>query len=72
MTQNKDMIIEALVGLFGQPVTHMGYCVIGIGDARENTKLIRDACENIYQQGLLQGKYEALEESLKSFKGEVI
>ena len=67
---NKDTVIDALIERFGKPVTHMGYCVIGIGDARENTKLIRAACENIYQQGLLQGKHEALEESLKAFKGE--
>ena len=69
---NKDTVIDALIERFGKPVTHMGYCVIGIGDARENAKLIRAACEHIYEQGRLQGRYEALEESLKAFKGEVI
>ena len=38
----------------------------------DETRLIRASCENIYQAGYLQGKYEALEGMLKEFKGEEV
>jgi len=65
MTPNKDMVIEALIFKFAPlaakfPDTHLS----------EEAELIRASCENIYQQGLLQGKHDTLEESLKTFKGE--
>ena len=70
-TQNKDIVIEALIERFGKPVMYAGYCVTGMSEAQENTELIRASCENIYQYGYLQGKYDALQESLKAVKGEV-
>ena len=65
MTPNKDTVIEALIFKFAPlaakyPGTHLS----------EEAELIRASCENIYQSGYLQGKHDALEESLKAFKGE--
>ena len=57
--ENKDTVIEALIRRFA-----------GYDTTMQETELIRASCENIYQQGRLQGRYEALEESLKAFKGE--
>ena len=57
-TPNKDMVIEALQRRFAD-VDSVDW------------DLIEASCENIYQQGILQGKYEALMESLKALKWEV-
>jgi len=62
---SKDMVIEALIFKFAPlaakyPGTHLS----------DEAELIRASCENIYQQGILQGKYESLVESLKALKGE--
>ena len=70
MTKSKDMVIEALIERFGKPVIYGAYCIIGLAEAERNADLIRESCENIYQQGILQGKYEALMESLKALKGD--
>ena len=70
-TPNKDAVIEALIERFGKPIMYAGYCVIGMSESQENADLIRASCENIYQSGYLQGKHDALEESLKALKGEV-
>jgi len=59
MTENKDTVIEALIRRFA-----------GYDTTLQEEKLIRASCENIYQFGYLQGKHDALEESLKAFKGE--
>ena len=69
-TQNKNTVIEALIERFGKPLMYQGHCVIGMSESQKNTALIRASCENIYQSGYLQGKYDALEESLKACKGE--
>ena len=60
MTQNKDMVIEALIFKFAP--LHGKY-------PSDEGDLIRASCENIYQSGYLQGKHDALEESLKAVKG---
>ena len=62
MTPNKDTVIEALIERFADR---------GYETTRLEEKLIRDACENIYQSGYLQGKHDALQESLKACKGEI-
>ena len=64
---SKDMVIEALIFKFAPlaakyPGTHLS----------DEAELIRASCENIYQQGILQGKYEALMEALKALKGDTI
>ena len=64
---NKDTIIEALIFKFAPLAAKFP------GTIHEDAAdLIRASCENIYQWGRLQGKHDALEESLKAFKGEVI
>ena len=70
MIPNKDMVIEALVGRFGQAVIYGEYCIVGLAEAGENADLIRASCENIYQYGYLQGKHDALQKSLKALKGD--
>jgi len=72
MTPNKDTVIEALIERFGKPVMYAGYCITGMSEAQVNADLIRYSCENLYQQGILQGKYEALMEALKALKGDTI
>ena len=60
-TQNKNTVIEALIKRFSP---------LDGAFPSSDAILIRASCENIYQSGYLQGKYDALEESLKAVKGE--
>ena len=60
MTPNKDTVIEELIRRFA-----------GYDTTLQEEKLIRASCENIYQSGYLQGKYDALQELLKACKGEI-
>ena len=62
-TPNKNMVIEALVERFADR---------GYETTRLEEELIRVSCENIYQSGYLQGRYEALESMLKEFKSEEV
>ena len=62
---NKDTVIEALIERFA-PLRNKFPGTIH----EDAADLIRASCENIYEQGYLQGKHDALEESLKAFKGE--
>ena len=62
---NKDTVIEALIERFA-PLRNKFPGTIHEAAA----DLIRASCENIYQSGYLQGKYDVLEESLKAIKGE--
>ena len=64
---NKDTVIEALIERFTTPIN---CCDDELWKCIDNADLIRASCENIYQQGILQGKYESLVESLKALKGE--
>ena len=59
MTENKYTVIEALVRRFA-----------GYDTTTQEEKLIRASCENVYQSGYLQGRHDALQESLKACKGE--
>ena len=66
-TLNKDTVIEALIERFTIPIN---CCDDELRECADNAELIRASCENIYQSGYLQGKYDALEESLKACTGE--
>ena len=69
-TQDKDKVIEVLIERFVLKGNRATYGDLEI--LADETRLIRASCENIYQAGYLQGKYEALEGMLKEFKGEEV
>ena len=62
---NKDTVIEALIFKFVPLAAEFPGTRLS-----DEAELIRQSCENLYEQGYLQGKHDALEESLKAFKGE--